>query len=229
MRVLVADDNALIRLGLRAALEELDDVEEVAEAADGQQAVDRVQAGDVDVVLLDVRMPVRDGMSALPEIVPHATVLMLTNTDDMEIVGRAMQAGASGYVIHGSLTPEGIGSAIRACLAGGTFTSGLQTWTPVPPSPTARTTPPQGVLSTRESEIMEVVAQGLTNQQIARRLYLSEKTVKNHINRIFAKLQVTSRTQAVAVWLGTADGPSGPGWSGSEIGLRALPGTDRSE
>lgn len=211
MRVLVVDDNALIRLGLRAALEELDDVEEVAEAANGQQAVERVQVGDIDVVLLDVRMPVRDGMSALPDIVPHATVLMLTNTDDMEIVGRAMQAGASGYVIHGSLTPEGIGSAIRACLAGGTFTSGLQTWAPAATVTAPRAVPRHDVLSAREGEIMEVVAQGLTNQQIARRLYLSEKTVKNHINRIFAKLQVTSRTQAVAVWLGTADGSAGPG------------------
>lgn len=210
MRVLVADDNALIRLGLRAALEELDDVQSVEEAPDGQQAVDRVQQGGIDVVLLDVRMPVRDGMSALPDIVPHATVIMLTNTDDMEVVGQAMQAGASGYVIHGSLSPEGIGSAIRACLAGGTFTSGLQVWSPTSGTAPARTVTRPDVLSARETEIMEVVAQGLTNSQIARQMFLSEKTVKNHINRIFAKLQVTSRTQAVAVWLGTADGSRDP-------------------
>jgi DNA-binding NarL/FixJ family response regulator len=240
MRVLVADDNALIRLGLRVALEALPDVEAVHEAEDGQAAVDRVRAGDVDVVLLDVRMPVRDGLSALPDLLEHATVLMLTNTDDLEVVGEAMQRGASGYIIHGSLEPEGIAAAIRACLAGGTFTAGIGPWgrpvVPVAPgaasgavpgaapnpTPTSTPTPAPGrptasaardALSEREAEIMAVIATGRTNAQIARALFLSEKTVKNHINRIFAKLGVASRAEAIVLWLGgvTPDGDAGPG------------------
>ncbi|GIG39075.1 response regulator transcription factor [Cellulomonas phragmiteti] len=223
MRILVVDDNALIRLGLRAALEELEDVVSVDEAGDGQAALDRAARGDIDVVLLDVRMPGRDGLSVLPELVGHATVVMLTNTDDLGAVGEAMRAGAAGYIIHGSLQPSGIGAAIRACLAGGTVMSGLEPWASLtPPEPPA--TPSVGSggrrddLSTREAEIMDVVAQGLTNTQIARQLFLSEKTVKNHINRIFAKLGVTNRAHAVAVWLGTDAGPAGPGTNGTAVG-----------
>lgn len=227
MRILVVDDNALIRLGLRAALEELDDVESVDEAGDGQAAVDRVAQGDVDVVLLDVRMPGRDGLSVLPELVGRTTVVMLTNTDDMAAVNEAMRAGAAGYVIHGSLEPAGIGAAIRACLAGGRVVSGLETWVspaaPPPPAP-ATAVASRDDLSAREAEIMDVVAQGLTNTQIARRLFLSEKTVKNHINRIFAKLGVTNRAHAVAVWLGTAPGPGDPGANGTGMGPGPLVG-----
>ncbi|SFJ82139.1 response regulator transcription factor [Cellulomonas sp. KH9] len=233
MRILVVDDNALIRLGLRAALEELEDVERVDEAGDGQAAVDRVAQGDVDVVLLDVRMPGRDGLSALPDLVGRATVIMLTNTDDMAAVHEAMRAGAAGYVIHGSLEPAGIGAAIRACVAGGRVVSGLEPWAsaaPVPAVPAAPPTSPAGGggpadrLSAREAEIMDLVAQGLTNTQIARRLYLSEKTVKNHINRIFAKLDVTNRAHAVAVWLGTAGGSEDPARNGTGMGPGPLVG-----
>ncbi|WP_046528917.1 response regulator transcription factor [Cellulomonas sp. FA1] len=225
MRILVVDDNALIRLGLRAALEELDDVESVDEAGDGQAAVDRVAQGDVDVVLLDVRMPGRDGLSVLPELVGRTTVVMLTNTDDMAAVNEAMRAGAAGYVIHGSLEPAGIGAAIRACLAGGRVVSGLEPWvSPADPPPPAAGVASRDDLSAREAEIMDVVAQGLTNTQIARRLFLSEKTVKNHINRIFAKLGVTNRAHAVAVWLGTAPGPGDPGANGTGMGPGPLVG-----
>ncbi|MBO3088549.1 response regulator transcription factor [Cellulomonas dongxiuzhuiae] len=219
MRVLVADDNGLIRLGVRAALEELPDVEEVVEAANGALAVARVQEGDVDVVLLDVRMPERDGLSALVDIVPHAIVLMLTNTDDMGSVAEAMRNGASGYIVHGSLDPQGIGAAIRTCLAGGRVMSGFEPWAaPVPASPAPMSGGPavRSGLSEREAEIMDVVSQGLTNTQIARQLFLSEKTVKNHINRIFSKLGVTNRAQAIAMWLGT--GPAGPARIGTGMG-----------
>ena len=227
MRILVVDDNKLIRMGLRSVLEELPDVESVVEAENGGVAVERVAEGDVDVVLLDVRMPVRDGLDALPDILPHAKVLMLTNTDDLETAAAAMRAGASGYILHGSLEPEGIGSAIRACLAGGTVVSGLDPWSmsraaAVPDAPSA----PADLrgLSAREAEIMDVVTRGLTNTQIARMLFLSEKTVKNHINRIFAKLGVTNRAHAVAVWLGTAPGPGDPGANGTGMGPGPLVG-----
>lgn len=216
MRVLVADDNALIRMGLRAALGELPDVESVEEVADGQQAVDRVAQGGIDVVLLDVRMPVRDGLSALPEIASRATVLMLTNTDDVDVVGEAMRGGAAGYIIHGSLAPDALGSVIRACLAGGTFTAGVGPWgRPTPAAPTGER---PGGLSAREAEVMDEIARGLTNGDIARALFLSEKTVKNHVNSIFAKLGVATRAQAVSVWLGPPGGSAGLAQNRSEVG-----------
>ncbi len=219
MRVLVADDNAVIRMGLRTALESQPDVDEVVEAENGEQALARV--GGVDVVLLDVRMPVRDGLDVLPELAQLATVIMLTNTDTADVAAQAIRDGASGYLIHGALDPAGIVAAIRACLAGGTIMAGLDPW---PPSDRGQGAGrPDGVLSTREAEIMDLVAQGLTNQQVARHLFLSEKTVKNHINRIFAKLGVVNRAQAMATWIGTV-GPTGPSRAGSGMGPQDLHG-----
>ena len=211
MRILVVDDNALIRLGLRAALDGLTDVEEVLEAENGQVAVEIAARGATDIVLLDVAMPVMDGITALPLLLAHAKVIMLTHTDDLDVVGEAMALGASGYIIHGSLQPVAILTALRACLAGGTFTAGLSPWERVFPStepaaPASRT----DVLSRREAEIMDAIARGLANPQIAARLFVSEKTVKNHINSIFAKLGVSARGQAIALWLGSTGGPRGP-------------------
>lgn len=218
MKVLVVDDNPFIRLGLRAALEEMADVEEVGEAENGQVAVDLAADGHYDVVLLDVRMPVRDGLDALPDLVSQAAVLMLTHTDDMESVGEAMRDGAAGYIVHGALDPAGIATAIRACLAGGRVTFGLEPWATMPAPPSSNGARAKHDLSEREAEIMNLVARGLTNPQIARELFLSEKTVKNHINRIFARLAVTNRAQAIAVWLGTSPGPGGPEEKGPGLG-----------
>lgn len=213
MRVLVADDNAFIRMGLRAALESQPDVDAVLEAADGAEALERVDG--VDVVLLDVRMPVRDGLDVLPELSAVATVIMLTNTDTVETAARAMHSGASGYIIHGALDPSGIAAAIRTCLSGGTVMAGLDPW---PVSATSRTVGRADCgLSQREAEIMDLIAQGLTNAELADRLFLSEKTVKNHINRIFAKLRVANRAQAMATWLGTG-GSVDPAQMGTKLG-----------
>ncbi|MCL2849883.1 MAG: response regulator transcription factor [Micrococcales bacterium] len=213
MKVLVADDNAVIRMGLRAALEPQPDVEAVVEAADGAQALER--SAGMDVVLLDVRMPVRDGLDVLPELAASATVIMLTHTDTVEVAAQAMRSGASGYIIHGSLDPAGIAAAIRTCLSGGTVMAGLDPW---PVSTTARTVQvPDRGLSQREAEIMDLISQGLTNSELARSLFLSEKTVKNHINRIFAKLGVANRAQAMAAWLGTS-GSVDPEQVGTRLG-----------
>ena len=213
MKVLVADDNAFIRMGLRAALESQPDVDTVLEAGDGAQALERIDG--VDVVLLDVRMPVRDGLDVLPELSAAATVIMLTNTDTVEVAAQAMRSGASGYIIHGALDPSGIAAAIRTCLSGGTVMAGLDPW---PVSATSRTAERvDSGLSQRETEIMDLISQGLTNAELARRLFLSEKTVKNHINRIFAKLGVANRAQAMAAWLGT-DGSVGPAQVGTRLG-----------
>ncbi|MGV8977010.1 MAG: response regulator transcription factor [Cellulomonas sp.] len=208
MKILVVDDNALIRLGLRASLAGLPGVEEVREAANGQEALDVVGAFDVDIALLDVRMPVLDGIGALPGLLERCKVVMLTNTDDVDVVADAMTLGASGYIIHGSLPPEGILAALQACLLGGTFTAGLAPWgSPGEPS---RGPSEPSVLSVRESEVMALAATGLANPEIAKKLFLSEKTVKNHINSIFSKLAVTSRGQAMALWHQGHRGPVGP-------------------
>lgn len=211
MKILVVDDNALIRLGLLACFEGLDGVAAVEEAANGQEALDVSARFEPDIVLLDVRMPVLDGIGALPALLERSKVVMLTNTDDLDVVAQAMTLGASGYIIHGSLEPAGILAALRACLLGGTFTAGLAPWEMLAAAPATRAQlSVASVLSPREDEIMGRVAEGLSNPQIAARLFLSEKTVKNHINSIFAKLGVASRAQAMALWHSGRRGPMDP-------------------
>lgn len=205
MKVLIADDNPIIRLGLRAALESRPQITSVVEASNGAEALESVEG--VDVVLLDVRMPVRDGLDVLPELVRTTTVIMLTSTDQVEVAAEAMRSGASGYIVHGTLDPAGIAAAITTCMAGGTVMAGLDPWSSAHAVPAGHQE--DLGLSRREAEIMDLVVQGLSNAQLAHRLFLSEKTVKNHINRIFSKLGVATRAQAMAAWLGT-DGSVGP-------------------
>lgn len=213
MKVLIADDNPIIRLGLRAALESRPQITSVVEASNGAEALESVEG--VDVVLLDVRMPVRGGLDVLPELAQTAPIIMLTSTDQVEVAAEAMRSGASGYIVHGTLDPAGIAAAITTCLAGGTVMAGLGPW------PSAQALPAGHQedlgLSRREAEIMDLVVQGLSNGQLARQLFVSEKTVKNHMNHIFRKLGVTSRAQAMAAWLGT-DGPVGPQQAGTRLG-----------
>ena len=188
MRILIADDNTLIRLGLSAALGGLAGVDEVLVAENGQVAVDMmaqaaalagaVEAGPdtqadvgIDIVLLDVRMPVLDGIGALPHLLEHTKVVMLTHTEDVETVAQAMSLGASGYIVHGSLEPEAILAAIHTVLAGGVITAGLAPWERLVPSP-ARVEPvarPDVNLSAREAEIMEIIATGLASCSSAKR------------------------------------------------------------
>lgn len=218
--VLVVDDNAIIRLGVRAALESSDDVALVLDTDDLVEAVEIVRRGDVEAVLLDVRLADSNGLDALPDLVEHARVLMLTHTDDQGSLGRAMAGGASGYVVHGALGPRGIVAALRTCVAGGTVVAGIAVpWSPVEAAVEAAhgsgSAPGHGAgseggagdrsirrrLTEREREVMEVIAQGLTNREIARRLFVTEKTVKNYVNTVFGKLGVTSRGEAIARWL----------------------------
>ncbi|GAA4725293.1 response regulator transcription factor [Isoptericola chiayiensis] len=215
MRVLTVDDNALIRLGVRAALETFDDVESVAETDDPDVALTAVADGAVDVVLLDVRMPKVSGLDLLPGLVEHATVVMLTHTEDSEVLQEAMSAGAAGYIVHGSLSPEEMLNVLRLCAAGSQVVTGVPArWhagrggeAGGADSASARE---RFGLSPREHEVMEAIARGRVNAEIARELVLSEKTVKNHVNSIFAKLAVASRGQAIARWRDAVDGV-GPG------------------
>jgi DNA-binding NarL/FixJ family response regulator len=289
LRVVVADDNPVVRAGLTALLSGRADIEVVAEAADGRQAYEAAHRHRPDVVLLDVRMPGVDGISALPYLVQIAPVVMLTYSRESEIVQEALRRGAGGYLVHGEFTADQLVDAVRdikegrphftPTAAGALLTQLRQTQAPaatplpeglgqsmgataygisdsrqphthpqeprqpvnfathhLPHPPTSsenlsRMQPDVGQsssgwtsgrpaapdrsrfqLSTREAEIMDLIASGMNNQQIAATCFISEKTVKNHINRIFAKLHSTSRSEAAAKWIGTApDSPRGLG------------------
>ncbi|MFE9447071.1 response regulator [Streptomyces sp. NPDC006739] len=233
LRIVVADDNPVVRAGLTALLTAHGDTTVVAEAADGREAYEAALRHRPDVVLLDVRMPGVDGISALPHLVRLAPVMMLTYSNETEIVQEALRLGAGGYLVHGEFTTEQLVRAVRDVgegrphftpTAAGALLSHLRTHAtahtgtelPLPLKPTSPQNLSQlqsGVgqsyrsrfqLSTREAEIMDLIASGMNNQQIAALCFISEKTVKNHINRIFAKLHSTSRAQAAAKWLGVA-------------------------
>ncbi|MFH8471545.1 response regulator [Streptomyces sp. NPDC018000] len=295
LRVVVADDNPVVRAGLGVLLSGREDIEVVAEATDGRQAYDLAVRHRPDVVLLDVRMPGVDGISALPHLVQVAPVMMLTYSRESEVVHEALRLGAGGYLVHGEFTADQLVQAVRdtkdgrahftataanALLAhmrqgpgpqgrplpeglGTALTTGVpyqgpgyddqvpsfpqqhgapaHVSQPAPSPPATRAVrPPQGLshlqpvvaqssvaegtgsglnrrkygLSSREVEVMELIASGMSNQQIAATCFISEKTVKNHINRIFTKLHSTSRSEAIARWLGTAP-TAGPGARGA--------------
>jgi DNA-binding NarL/FixJ family response regulator len=201
IRVLLADDHPVVRRGLAALLGTLEGFEVVAEAQDGEAAVRETQLAKPDVVLMDVRMPGLDGVEATRRIrkaVPETAVLMLTMYDDDATVFTAMQAGARGYLLKGADQDE-IADAIRAVVRGqAIFGPGIAT----------RlldhfANPPQAVvdpfpeLTTREKEILELLAQGRRTAEIASTLHLSPKTVSNNLTSIFAKLEVSDRTAAV--------------------------------
>lgn len=213
-RVLVVDDNAVIRLGLASLLGSLGTVAEVFEAADGEEAVRVAERERPDLVLLDVRMPGCDGLTALPRLTPVAPVVMLTYSDEADIVARALETGARGYLVHGQITEEHLAAALRACSDGGTvlgpgvveilLDNGAAAAVAGPPAGTAAPGPPDKLarLTAREVDIMQAIATGRSNADIAAELFLSEKTVKNHINRIYDKLGYRTRAEAIADWLG---------------------------
>ncbi len=309
--MVVADDNPVVRAGLTVLLSGRDDLHVVAEAADGRQAYEAAVRHRPDVVLLDVRMPGVDGISALPHLARIAPVLMMTYSREAEIVHETLRLGAGGYLVHGEFTADQLVAAVRDIKAGrphftatassalldslrggGTPAAGspLPTdWAPPSQAPATSRTPcsnrpfteratrrrtrpcracrrlqphilqcrtfhgirrslggaaelsaqqfasslrfrkrmwhilllarrqPAGAggvlgeLSQREVEVMELIASGMTNQQIADTCFISQKTVKNHINRIFAKLNAQSRGEAIAIWNGATRGGAGRG------------------
>jgi DNA-binding NarL/FixJ family response regulator len=201
IRVVLADDHPVVRGGLRALLESLPSYEVVGEAVDGEAAVREVQLSKPDVVLMDVRMPGVDGLEATRRIrtaVPDVAVLVLTMFDDDDTVFAAMKAGAQGYLLKGAEQAE-IDRAIRAVVAGeaifgpGVAARVLQHFA----GPPVATDQPFPELTDREREVLDLVAAGRRNVAIAEELFLSPKTVANHISSIFAKLAVTDRSAAI--------------------------------
>jgi DNA-binding NarL/FixJ family response regulator len=190
LRILVADDHYIVRIGLEAVVNTEPDMKVVAEAADGAQAIELFERHRPDVVLMDSRMAVKNGVEATIEIrkrFPDACVLMLTAFDGDADIRRALDAGVQGYVLKGS-TGENLIPAIRAVAAG-------ERWIPteVASRLALRT------LSSRELQVLDELAKGLANKQIAEVLNITEYTVKDHLKSILAKLHVADRTEAVTV------------------------------
>lgn len=202
IRVIVADDQAIIRDGLVTVLSLLPDVEVVGEAADGEQAVALTAREHPDVVLMDLRMPVLDGVAATEQIVhdrPGTAVLVLTTFADDESILGALRAGARGYLTKDAGRAE-LAAAIRAVARGqSTFSSevGALLVSSLTAAPPPEDRFPQ--LTPREAEVLALVAEGLSNGEIAARLFVSVSTVKTHINALFAKLDVQTRAQAIAL------------------------------
>jgi DNA-binding NarL/FixJ family response regulator len=212
IRVLVVDDNDVIRSGLAALLASLPDVEVVGEAATGRQAIERADELSPDVVLLDVRMPVMDGVTAAHPLSELAKVLMLTYTDEPDAVAGALRNGASGYLVHGGFSADELLSAVRDVVADRpavtptVLPAVLQALRDGAAAPRLGLRAGQHDLTPREAEIMDAIAAGRSNGEIAEALFLAPKSVKNAINRIYLKLSVSSRGEAIARWVGTDGG-----------------------
>lgn len=203
IRIVLADDQHLIRQGMKALLELESDLQIVGEAENGQIAVQQVEQLHPDLVLMDIRMPVMDGVAATEAIArqfPNTKVLILTTFDDQEYVTAALQKGATGYLLKDTPS-EDLAEAIRAAHKGYTQISpGIlpKLLAQVAPSPAPPPVPPDGFssLTPREREVLVLVARGASNREIAQALYISEGTVKNHVTNILNRLELRDRTQA---------------------------------
>jgi DNA-binding NarL/FixJ family response regulator len=204
IRVLVADDQSMVRAGFRMLLAGEEDIEVVAEASNGLEAVDKAARFDPAVILMDIRMPELDGLQATRRIIAadgDARILVLTTFDLDEYVYEALRAGASGFVLKDD-SPEQLIDAIRTVAGGDALLSPtitkrvIQKFARMP-----RPAPPKELdeLSEREREVFRLVARGLSNAEIAEELFISETTVKTHITHILQKLDLRDRVQAVVL------------------------------
>ena len=205
LRVVVVDDHPLYREGLVTAMQAMPGVEVVGEAADGEQAVERVADLRPDVVVMDLHMPVLNGIDATRRITaehPGTAVLVLTMLEGDDSVFAAMRAGARGYLLKGADRSE-IARALAGVAHGEVvFSAGIASrvlaFFAAGPAAASAALEPFPQLTEREREVLDLVARGLTNAEIARRLVVSDKTVRNHVSNVFAKLHVAGRAEAVA-------------------------------
>jgi DNA-binding NarL/FixJ family response regulator len=204
-RLLVADDQALVRVGLRKILESEPDLEVVAEAADGEDAVTEARRHRPDLALMDIRMPVLDGIEATRRIVnaqARTRVLILTTFGLDTYVFDGLRAGASGFMLKDA-PPEELVAAVRivasgeALLAPAVTRAVIEEFTRQPPAPTTTPSPALRELTPREREVLDLLARGLSNPEICQELVISEATAKTHVARILQKLDLRDRVQAV--------------------------------
>jgi DNA-binding NarL/FixJ family response regulator len=212
IRAFIADDNVVIRQGLRNLLNAEEGIKVVGEASTGAEAIQWMRKHEADVVLMDIRMPVIDGISATAEIVrtrPETKILVLTVTEDQLTLARAIHAGAKGYLVYSHFSPDELLNAVY------TVASGKE----IQPSPVvalALGNIPRNEqrtdflekqqlldpLTPRESEILDLIGDGRSNAEIAQVLVVEEKTIKNHITRLYSKLNINSRYEAIRLKLG---------------------------
>ena len=206
IRVLIADDQALVRGGFRMILDAQADIEVVGEAADGRQALARARELEPDIVLMDIRMPELDGLQATRRLL-HGNgatrVLILTTFDLDEYVYEALKAGASGFLVK-DVRPEQLADAVRVVATGEallapTITRRLIEQFVRRPPPTSGAPRELSDLSERELEVLKLIARGLTNREIAKSLFVTEATIKTHVTHILTKLTLRDRVQAVVV------------------------------
>jgi DNA-binding NarL/FixJ family response regulator len=203
LRVAIADENPVLRLGLRALLEDSPGIDIVADVGNGAEVADEVQRHQPDVLLLDARMPLADGLAMVTRLSRITQVVILVGADDTQLIARVLAAGARGYVVHGEFEPGELAQQVLEMVRRGPVR------VPYAMEDLARRpgrnggtdyTQFAGALTPREREVMGLIAEGLSNRQIAARLVISEKTVKNHISSIYERFGVYSRSQAVARW-----------------------------
>jgi DNA-binding NarL/FixJ family response regulator len=203
IRVLIADDHPVVRQGLRTFLDLQDDLDVVGEAADGAEAVALVESLVPDVLLLDLKMPVLDGLGTLLRLGeggPFPRVLVLTSVSDREDVAPAMRAGAAGF-LYKDVEPAALVQAIRAVHGGQILLApeaaeAMLSGLPGPSGPAAPASGHMTSLTDREREVLTLIASGRSNREIARELTVAEKTVKTHVSNVLMKLGVQDRTQA---------------------------------
>jgi DNA-binding NarL/FixJ family response regulator len=204
IRVLVADDQSIVRAGFRLLLSSNDDIDVVAEASNGLEAVEKAARFEPDVVLMDIRMPELDGLEATRRILAadrSARILILTTFDLDEYVYEALRAGASGFVLKDD-PPDQLIAAIQTVAAGDALLSPTITRRVIREfARTPRPAPPKELaeLSERERDVFRLIARGLSNAEIGRELYISETTVKKHVTHILSKLSLRDRVQAVVL------------------------------
>jgi DNA-binding NarL/FixJ family response regulator len=208
VRIVVVDDQEVVRAGFGMLLESQPDFSVVGDAADGAEAIRVYREQHPDVVLMDVRMPVMDGIEATRRITAEAgdgdrpRIIMLTTFDLDEHVYDALSAGASGFLLK-AVTADRLFDAVRVVAAGEALLAPAVTrrliteFARLRPPPPSRRSIPLGLLTTRETEVLRLIAEGLSNPEIAERLVVGEETVKTHVGRVLSKLGLRDRTQAV--------------------------------
>jgi DNA-binding NarL/FixJ family response regulator len=199
-KLMIVDDHEVVRMGLRAALEIEDDFTVVAEASDGQQAIDRARVQKPDIILMDVRMDGMDGIEACREIrseFPEIKVLMLTSFAEEETVVAALLAGAAGYVLK-NVARSRLLESLRSVARGESLLDSAVTRNVLDKLMTGKPKKDEDNLTDREREVLALIAEGATNKEIAAKLVVSENTARNHVSHILSKLGFSRRSEAAA-------------------------------